>query len=498
MQRVRPRQLELAFADNSPQGGRGPAAASGVPEAKAWLRHRARPKAPEGLTAGVIPREGGLLERVASWSVMAKAMLNVAANQGAAGVDGQSVEEVVMNVRSLLPKLRHALLVGTYVPGDIRRVWIPKPDGGQRGLGIPNVIDRWVQEAVRLMLEPIFDPLFHASSHGFRPTRGAQTAIAEAKRYVAEGHNVVVDLDISKFFDHVNHQRLLARVGRQVKDGRVLKLIHGMLKAQVVMPEGTKVRVQEGTPQGGPLSPLLSNIVLDELDQELARRGLRFVRYADDCNIYVRSQRAGERVMAATRRFIERQLRLTLNEEKSCVSHPDKVHFLGFSLRTARDGSVQVYLSERSHQRIMQRIRELTPRTWGSSLAACIEKINEYLTGWEAFFDLCTRPSASRWPHYDAHVRRRLRTIVVHQRKRPRFLYHHLIRRGVSKATAAKTAWSRQGRWAKGNMRGLHRAYPNAWFAERLVSVWDLWQKRHPQRSDQPVSAGQQLLLALG
>jgi len=197
MQRVRPRQLELAFADNSPQGGRGPAAVSGVPEAKAWLRHRARPKAPEGLTAGVIPHEGGLLERVASWPVLAKALLNV-------------------------------------------------------------------------------------SSHGFRPTRGAQTAIAEAKRYVAEGHNVVVDLDISKFFDHVNHQRLLARVGRQVQDGRVLKLIHGMLKAQVVMPEGTKVRVQEGTPQGGPLSPLLSNIVLDELDQELARRGLRFVRYADD------------------------------------------------------------------------------------------------------------------------------------------------------------------------------------------------------------------------
>jgi group II intron reverse transcriptase/maturase len=498
MQRVRQRQLELAFAENPPQGGRGRAKASGVPVAKAWLRQIAKSKEPEGLTAGVIPPDGGLLERVASWPVLAKALLNVAANKGAAGVDGQSVEEVVSHVRSLLPKLRHALLEGSYVPGDVRRVWIPKPDGGQRGLGIPNVIDRWVQEATRLVLEPIFDPLFHESSHGFRPTRGSQTAIAEAKRYVAEGYNVVVDLDISKFFDRVNHQRLLARVGWQVKDGRVLKLIGRMLKAKVVMPDGTKVRVEEGTPQGGNLSPLLSNIVLDELDWELARRGLRFVRYADDANIYVRSQRAGERVMAATRRFIERRLRLKLNEEKSCVSHPGKVHFLGFRLCTLRDGSVQVYLSERSHKRIMQRIRELTPRNWGSSLADCMERLNQYLTGWEAYFDLCTRPQACRWPHYDAHVRRRLRTIIVHQRKRPRFLFRHLKRCGVSKGTAAMTAWSRQGIWAKGNMRGMHRAYPNAWFAERLVSVWDTWQKRHPQRSDQSASDGRQWLLALG
>jgi RNA-directed DNA polymerase len=215
----------------------------------------------------------------------------------------------------------------------MRRVWIPKPGGkGQRGLGIPNVIDRWVQEATRLVVEPIFEPLFHDSSHGFRPKRGAQTAIAQAKRYIEEGHNVVVDLDISKFFDCVNWQRLLARLAQRIDDKRVVSLIHRMLKAKVVMPDGTKIRVVEGTPQGGPLSPLLSNVVLNELDWELDRRGLRFVRYADDANIYVRSQRAGERVMDSTRRFIEKRLRLKVNEEKSSVSTPDKVHFLGFRL----------------------------------------------------------------------------------------------------------------------------------------------------------------------
>jgi group II intron reverse transcriptase/maturase len=456
--------------------------ATGKPDVMARLRRIAKAKKPKSLTAGAIPPTGGLLERVASWPVMAEALLNVAANKGAAGVDGRSVEEVVMNAGLLLPKLRRALLDGSYIPGDVRRVWIPKSDGGERGLGIPNVIDRWVQEAIRLVLDTIFEPLFHNSSHGFRPKRGAQTAIAEAKGYVANGYKVVVDLDISKFFDRVNHQRLLARLGQQVKDGRVLKLIHRMLKASVAMPDGTKVRVEEGTPQGGPLSPLLSNIVLDELDRELTRRGLRFVRYADDCNIYVRSQRAGERVMAGIRNFIERKLRLKLNDEKSCVSTPDKVHFLGFRLVTFRDGSVQIYLSKRSHQRIMQRIRELTPRVWGNSLETCIKRINQYLKGWEGYFDLCTRPAASRWDYYDGHIRRRLRTIVVRQRKRPRFLFRHLKRRGVAVGSAAMTAWSRKGIWAKGNMRGLHRAYPNAWFAERLVSVWDLWQQRHPKQ----------------
>jgi RNA-directed DNA polymerase len=490
MRRVRHRQLELVFAAD-PEEGRGNAGAWGVPQAKAWLRRIARAKVPKDPTAGGADT-GRLLEGIASVPILAKALLDVAANKGAAGVDGKSVEEVVLNVRSLLPKVQHALLKGRYRPGEVRRVWIAKPDGkGQRGLGIPNVMDRWVGEATRLVLEPIFEPLFHAGSHGFRPDRGAQSAVAEAKGYVEEGYSVVVDLDISKFFDHVNWQRLLARLAQRVTDKRVLKLIHRMLRAKVVMPDGTKIRVVEGTPQGGPLSPLLSNIVLDELDWELDRRGLRFVRYADDCNIYVRSQRAGERVMDSTRRFIERRLRLKINEEKSSVTTPDKVHFLGFRLVMLGNGSVHVYLSERSHRRLMRRIRELTPRTWGNSLVKCIEGLNEYLTGWEAYFDLCTRPAASRWPHYDAHIRRRLRAIVVKQRKRPRFLYRHLVKRGVSKESAAMTAWSRKGIWAKSNMYGLNRAYPNAWFAGRLISLWGRWQSRHPTWPSQSVSEGQ-------
>jgi group II intron reverse transcriptase/maturase len=422
-------------------------------------------------------------------------LLNVAANKGSAGPDRKGTEEVVAQARQLLPKLQHALLTETYRPGDIRRAWIPKPDGsGQRGLGIPNVIDRWVSEAARLVLEPIFEPLFHDSSHGFRPKRGAHTAIAEAKQYVAEGYSVVVDLDLAKFFDSVNWQRLLARLAQRIEDKRVLKLIHRMLKAKVVMPDGTKIRVVEGTPQGGPLSPLLSNVVLDELDWELDRRGLRFARYADDANIYVRSQRAGERVMESTRRFIERKLRLKINEKKSSVSSPEKVHFLGFRLRVGREGRVEVRLSERSHKRIMRRIRELTPRNWGNSLTACMGQASQYLRGWEGYFKLCTEEGAKYFKHYDAHIRRRLRALIICQKKRPRFLYRDLKARGVSKTSAAKTAYCQRGTWAKSRMSGMHRAYPNAWFADRLVCLWELWRSQHPLPHVQSVSGGQLLL----
>jgi group II intron reverse transcriptase/maturase len=406
------------------------------------------------------------------------------------------VAAVVARGRKLLPKLRVDLLEGRYQPGDIRRVWIPKPDGGQRGLGIPNVIDRWVQEAIRLVLEPIFEPGFHPSSHGFRPGRGAQTAIAEASRYVGEGCRITVDLDLAKFFDTVNWQRLLARLAQRIKDKRVLRLIHQMLKAKVVLPDGTKIHVEEGTPQGGPLSPLLSNIVLDELDWKLARRGVRFVRYADDANIYVKSERAGQRVMESIRRFIERRLRLKLNERKSSVDQPDKVHFLGFRLSRNPEGQVEVHLSTRSQERLAQRVRELTPRNWGQSLMTCIEKVNAYLRGWEGYFDLCCESEARHWQVTDAHIRRRLRAIVVRQKKRDRFLFRHLRRRGVEKATAAKTAFSRKDTWAKSYMRGLHRAYPNAWFSDWLVSLWDVWRSRHPPPPSQPVM-GEQLLLAL-
>jgi group II intron reverse transcriptase/maturase len=410
---------------------------------------------------------------------LAMALRNVARNKGAPGVDGQSVDEVVDKARYLLPRLRRALLDGTYRPGDIRRVWIPKPGGGQRGLGIPNVIDRWVQQAMLQMLEPIFEPVFHKSSHGFRPNHGAHTAIAEAKTYVEEGRSWLVDIDLSNFFDRVNHQRLLDRLAQQVKDRRVLTLIKRMLKAQVVLPDGMRVSTEEGTPQGGPLSPLLSNVVLDEFDWELERRGLRFVRYADDCNIYVGSERAGQRVMSSVRRFLEGRLRLLVNEDKSAVARPENRHFLGFRLCRKPDGRVEVHLSQRTVDRLKLRIRALTPRSWGRPLKACFEGSNEYLRGWFAYFRICTQEGADLFRVFDAHIRRRVRAIIIHQKKRNRFLLRALVARGVSRRAATGTAWSRRGIWHRSNRPGMTRAYPNAWFRARLFSLADAWLRLH-------------------
>ena len=298
---------------------------------------------------------------------LASAFQKVASNKGAAGPDGRSIEEVRKHLPRLLPKLTKDLLRGTYQPGNIRRVWIPKGGGGERGLGIPNVVDRVVAEAVRMLLEPLYEPTFHDSSPGFRPGRSCHTAIAQAKSIMEEGYEWVVDMDLEKFFDRVNHQRLMARLAERVKDRQVLALIGRMLKVGVVMPDGVVVSNDEGVPQGGPLSPLLSNIVLDELDTELTRRGHRFVRYADDCNIYVRSERAGIRVLASIKEFIERRLRLKLNEKKSAVAHPEDRHFVGFRLRRdPLEAEIEVLLSKRSKERLAVRIQELTPRNWGN------------------------------------------------------------------------------------------------------------------------------------
>ncbi len=445
MKRAERRQLNFAFADQ-PEEGRGQAKAPGVPEVKAWLRQIAKSKESNQSAARVDSPKAGLLEQVASSPNLAKALLNVVGNNGAAGVDGKSVKEVLQNVRALLPKLQHALLKETYRPGDIRRVWLPKPGGGERGLGIPTVIDRWVQEATRHVLEPMFELHFHPSSHGFRPKRGAQTAIAEAKRHIEEGREVVVAWDLSTFFDRVNHQRLLNRLAQKAEDGRVLKLIHRRLKAKVVMPDGAVITVKEGTPQGGPLSPLLSSGVLDELDWELERRGLSCVRYADEANIYVHSERAGDRVMDSTRRFIEKRLRVKVNEEKSSVTSPDKVHFLGFCFRRSREGTLEVHLSERSNRRISVRIRELTPRKWGQSLERCLSELNTYLRGWEAYFGgIGTRGGAYRFHTFDGHIRRRLRALIIRQKRRPRHLHRHLKARGVRGEVAARAAFAQRG-----------------------------------------------------
>lgn len=424
------------FAD-SPQGG-DDGRYSDASENRPWLLHTARRKTTTGPAARAADPDR-LLEEVASEANLARALLNVIRNKGAPGVDGQTVEEAEAQAPRLLAALRHDLLAERFRPGDIRRVWIPKPGGGERGLGIPNVATRVVQQAVLQVLEPIYEPSFHSSSHGFRPNRGAHTAIAEATGYLETGYRTVVDLDLAKFFDRVHHQRLLDRMSQRVTDRRVLDLVRRMLKAAVVMPDGTRVAVEEGTPQGGPLSPILSNIVLDEFDQELARRGLRFVRYADDANVFVRSERAGIRVMASLRRFLEHRLRLQINEEKSDVRSPERVHFLGFRFRCTDSATavIGVTLSDKTKRAVMTTIRELTPPNWGRSITSCMAGLSRYLNGWMAHYRLCTSEVAPELGVIDAHVRRRLRAIIVRQRKRPRFLYRHLLARRVSQKAAA-------------------------------------------------------------
>lgn len=426
-----------------------------------------------------------------------RAFQNVASNRGAPGPDGQSIGEVRKHLDALVPRLSASLLEGSYQPGNIRRVWIPKPSGGgQRGLGIPDVIDRTVAEAVRMVLEPLYEPKFHPSSHGFRPGRSCHTAIDQARGYLEEGYEYVVDLDLEDFFNRVHHQRLLARLAQRVEDKRLLALTGRMLKAKVVMPNGVVVSNEEGVPQGGPLSPLLSNIVLDELDWELEQRGHRFVRYADDGNVYVRSERAGQRVMASIVSFIERRLRLKVNTSKSAVARTGERHFLGFSLRREPlDGNVEIVLSKRSKKRIDNKLRELTPRNWGNSLKACILQLNEYLDGWLGFFGICTAGVEPVLKSLDSHIRRRLRAIQLQHWKRRRTIARRLIQLGIR----CKSAWSsvydgRKSVWAMSHMSTVDRALRNSYWDERgLFSLAKHWSER-AQRIGAPV----QLMLALG
>lgn len=462
------RQLMLfpATADNSRSNREG-RSDSGV--------DRSTPRSPRPPKAGA---KRGRVVPVTMEEVVERlpeAFEKVATNRGAPGPDRQSVEQVRERLTTLLPKLRAALFDGSYCPGDIRRVWIPKAGGGQRGLGIPNVVDRMVQEAVRSVFEPLYEPTFHSSSHGFRPDRSCQTAIAEARAYVAQGYEIVVDMDLEKFFDQVCHQRLMSRLAQRVRDKRLLALIGRMLKTKVLMPDGVRVSTEQGVPQGGPLSPLLSNIVLSELDEELARRGLRFVRYADDCNIYVRSERAGQRVMASVSSFIERRLRLKVNAAKSAVARPETRHFLGYRLQPRVGQRPEILLSERSVQRLRKRILELTPRSGGRSLRAIIRTINAYFDGWLGHFGICTSGIEYAIRRADAHIRRRLRAIVLRHWKRKSTIARRLIRLGVR----PQTAWRRvyQGRrslWALSHDPAVDRALRNAYFAERgLMSLSD-------------------------
>jgi group II intron reverse transcriptase/maturase len=411
------------------------------------------------------------------------AMKKVVANRGAPGPDGMTVAVLQQRWPSIAPRLRASLLSGRYRPGGIRRVLIPKIDGGQRALGVPNVVDRVVMEAVRQVLEPLFEPTFHSSSHGFRPGRSCHTAIAEAKEHVRDGYEWVVDVDLEKFFDRVNHQRLIARLAQRVSDRRLLVLIGRLLKAKVVLPDGVVIGVDEGVPQGSPLSPLLSNVVLDELDSELARRGHRFVRYADDCNVYVRSERAGQRVMASVSGFIQWRLRLRINASKSAVARPEERHFLGFCLRVVQKGrrrTVEVGLSQRTKRNAMARVRALTPRTWGGTLDSCIARVNAWLCGWHQFFGIVSADEMQQMRRIDSHIRRRLRAILLHHWKRQRTIVRRLVALGVAPQSASKAVYAgRKSTWALSHAPAVDHALRNAYFARRgLISVGRLHRER--------------------
>lgn len=410
-----------------------------------------------------------LIEEVLRRENMRKAYQRVVRNGGAPGVDGMTVEQLGEHCREHWEQIRELVRSGRYKPQAVRKVEIPKSDGkGTRMLGIPTVMDRMIQQAVLQVLQPIFEPTFSENSFGFRPGRSAHGAVLRAREYVEQGSEWVVDLDLEKFFDRVNHDVLMARVARRVKDKRLLLLIRRYLQAG--MMEGGLVSPRtEGTPQGSPLSPLLSNVLLDELDKELEQRGHRFVRYADDCNVYVQSQAAGERVMASLESFLSKRLRLKINREKSAVARPQERKFLGYSFshRQARELTV----SPQSAQRLKSKLKQLFRRGRGMRLTDTIERINRATRGWVAYFRLCGVPD---WfERLDTWVRRSLRAIQWRQWKTPGTRYRKLMELGIP-AYQARGAWSRSGPWRNAAAPAMHSALKNATLASMgLVSLLD-------------------------
>jgi RNA-directed DNA polymerase len=399
-----------------------------------------------------------LMEEVCDAANLEKAYRAVVSNKGSAGVDGMTVRQLGGYLKRRWPEIREALLAGTYQPQPVRRVAIPKPSGGTRSLGIPTVLDRLIQQALLQVLQPRWDPTFSERSYGFRPRRSAHQAVLQAQAYIAQGHRTVVDMDLEKFFDRVNHDILMSRMARRVKDKRVLKLIRAYLNAGV-MENGLVSARTEGTPQGGPLSPLLSNLLLDDLDRELERRGHCFVRYADDCNIYVRSHRAGERVLKSITEWLKRRLKLTVNEAKSAVAHPWERKFLGFSFTNER--TPRRRLAPASVKRFKARVRQITRRT-RQNLHGMVGDLRRYLMGWRGYFGICETPSVLQ--KLDSWVRRRLRSAAWKHLKRGKARFSALRRRGVSKDLAAQTAGSPHGPWRISRSPALSYAFPNSRF----------------------------------
>jgi len=399
-----------------------------------------------------------LIEQVVRRENLLAAHARVVRNAGAPGVDGMTVDELMPYCRTHWARIRAQLLSGTYVPQPVRRVDIPKPDGrGTRTLGIPTVLDRFIQQALLQVLTPIFDPTFSDGSFGFRPGRGAHDAVVCARRHIADGYRWVVDMDLEKFFDRVNHDVLMARVARRVKDVQVLRLIRRFLQAGM-MAGGLVAPRTEGTPQGGPLSPLLSNILLDEWDRELERRGHRFARYADDCNVYVRSQAAGERVLTSLERWLWQRLRLRLNREKSHVARPWSRKFLGYSVTW--DRAVRLRVAPAAVQRLKAHVRHVMARGRGRRLADTVMELSRYFRGWVAYFRLAEVKAS--FEDVDKWVRRKLRGIMWRQWKRPRTRIRELCRRGLDLDRARTSALNGRGPWWNAGASHMHAAVPSA------------------------------------
>jgi RNA-directed DNA polymerase len=398
-----------------------------------------------------------LMERIVLPSNLNAAYRRVKANKGSAGIDGMTVAELSPWLSTHKGQLIEQLVTGTYKPCHIKGVPIPKPTGGMRQLGIPTVVDRLVQQAILQVLEPILDSTFSPASHGFRPRHSAHTALKQAQDYVASGHEIVVDMDLEKFFDRVNHDVLMSRLCRWIGDKRLLRIIRRFLESGMLQ-EGVKIRRVEGTPQGGPLSPLLANLLLDDLDKELERRGHRFCRYADDCNIYVRTKRSGERVMQSVTRFLENKLRLRVNQAKSAIAHVQERKFLGY--RLFQEGRLGI--APASLKRVKDRVRQITRRNRGVRLSTVIRELNEYLTGWVTYF--CYAKCKKQLKQLDAWLRRKVRCYRLKQRKRAKPIASFLMAQGVPEWRSWILASSGKGWWRMSGSPSSNEAMPIQWF----------------------------------
>jgi len=424
-------------------------------------------------SAELFPARDNGKSDVGTWEVvfarenLLTALKRVESNKGAAGIDGMEVNELRGYLKAHWLEVREALESGKYRPSPVRRVEIPKPDGGVRQLGIPRVLDRMIQQAIAQALTPLFEAVFSSHSYGFRPGRSAHQAVQQAQEYIQEGNEYVVDIDLEKYFDRVNHDMLMARVARVVKDKRVLKLIRAYLESGV-MVNGVVMETEAGTPQGGPLSPLLSNVMLDDLDKELEQRGHKFVRYADDCNIYVKTQRAGERVLENVKQYLEKKLKLKVNPKKSKVERTKMAKFLGFSFYK-RKGKIYIRIAKRTLERFGEKIRWLTKRTRSGKLEDIVQELNRYLVGWVVYYRLAETPSV--YQRLDEWLRRRLRQLLWKRWKRGTTRFRELVRLGVPQERARLSASGRSP-WHMAQTPVMNEALSIAfWRNSGLVSM---------------------------